>query len=64
MELGELKKEQVNFLCGFFGRYSIDSPEVLEAYAVIDSYSESMGRPMGKMMYGLPLSLMSQAQSF
>jgi tRNA(fMet)-specific endonuclease VapC len=45
---GKLKKERVNFLCGFFGRYSIDSPEVLEVYAVIDSYSESMGRPMGK----------------
>lgn len=45
---GKFKKDQVNFLCGYFGRYGIDSPEVIEAYAVIDSYSESAGRPMGK----------------
>ncbi len=45
---GKFKKEQMNFLCGFFGRHTIDSPDVLEAYAAMDSYSESVGRAMGK----------------
>ncbi len=45
---GNAKKDDIRFLCGFFSRYSIDSLEVLDAYAVIDAYSESVGRPMGK----------------
>jgi len=45
---GEFKKNQLDFLCGFFGRYAIDNSEVIEAYAAIDAYSESVGRPMGK----------------
>ena len=45
---GNSKKDDIRFLCGFFGRYSIDSLEILEAYAVIDAHSESVGRPMGK----------------
>lgn len=45
---GDSKKGYIRFLCGFFSRYSIDSLEVLEAYAVIDAHSDSVGRSMGK----------------
>jgi tRNA(fMet)-specific endonuclease VapC len=45
---GAANKDEIQFLCGFFSRYSIDSLEVLEAYAVIDAYSKSVGRSLGK----------------
>ena len=40
--------DQALFYLSYFKRVSIDHPDVYEAYAVIDSYSLSIGRSMGK----------------
>jgi predicted nucleic acid-binding protein len=45
---GEERKEQMRFLLGYFDRVPVDALEIQEAYAVLDAYSESMGRTMGK----------------
>ncbi len=45
---GKPKLEQMEFLLSYFWRISINTPEVFNAYAVIDAYSESVGYSMGK----------------
>lgn len=45
---GTRKKEQAGFFLNYFNRMKIESPEVYDAYALIDSYSESVNRSMGK----------------
>jgi tRNA(fMet)-specific endonuclease VapC len=45
---GEWKRRQMAFLLDYFDRATIEADEILEAYAVLDSYSESTGRPMGE----------------
>ncbi|MGH9839059.1 MAG: PIN domain-containing protein [Blastocatellia bacterium] len=45
---GARKQDQMNFLLSYFWRLPIEKPEVYAAYATIDNYSESVGRPMGK----------------
>ncbi len=42
------KLSQMNFVLSYFQRATIDHPHILEAYAVIDSYTQSKGQPMGK----------------
>lgn len=45
---GPQKLEQMEFLLSYFWRTAINTPEVFEAYALIDAYTESVGHPMGK----------------
>jgi tRNA(fMet)-specific endonuclease VapC len=45
---GKQKLDQMHFLLGFFRRVPIEQANVLQAYATIDAYSESIGQPMGK----------------
>jgi tRNA(fMet)-specific endonuclease VapC len=45
---GTRKLDQLEFALGFFRVRSIDDPEILELYAAIDSFRESLGRKMGK----------------
>lgn len=45
---GERKKNQMRFLLQYFLRVPVDHQMVFEAYGAIDSYSESIGRSMGK----------------
>lgn len=45
---GERKKDQMRFLLQYFLRVPVDNERVFEAYEAIDSYSESIGRSMGK----------------
>ena len=45
---GEAKIEQMRYLLDHFRRIPIDPPEVMEAYAVIDAFSKSIGINMGK----------------
>jgi tRNA(fMet)-specific endonuclease VapC len=45
---GKQKLNQMHFLLSFFRRVPIERPEVLEAYATIDAYTESIARPTGK----------------
>jgi tRNA(fMet)-specific endonuclease VapC len=42
------KIEQMRYYLEYFRRVPIDVPEVIEAYAVIDSFSKSIGITMGK----------------
>lgn len=42
------KIEQMRYYLGYFRRIPIDVPEVIEAYAVIDSFSKGLGITMGK----------------
>ena len=42
------RMDQMNFLLDYFRAVSIETPDVVEAYAVIDSYSKSVGVTMGK----------------
>lgn len=42
------KTEQVDFYLGYLQRVSIDDPEIIRAYAVIDAYGHRTGRPLGK----------------
>ena len=39
---------QAAFLLGYFGRAGIDAPDVLQAYADIDTFSRNGGIRMGK----------------
>ena len=45
---GQEKTQQAYYLLSYFQRLTIDTEEVLQAYALIDAFSESIGRPMGK----------------
>ncbi|MDX1931214.1 MAG: type II toxin-antitoxin system VapC family toxin [Capsulimonadales bacterium] len=45
---GTKRVDQMRYLLAYFGRAPIDTPAMLEAYALIDSYSERIGRTMGK----------------
>jgi tRNA(fMet)-specific endonuclease VapC len=45
---GKLRLEKMEFLLSYFWRISINTPEVFNAYASIDAYSESLGISMGK----------------
>lgn len=45
---GAVKREQAAFLLGYFARAGIDVPDVLNAYAGIDTYSRGRGVKMGK----------------
>ncbi len=45
---GARKLDQLQFALGFFRIRSIDDPEIIQLYAAIDSFSESIGRKMGK----------------
>lgn len=47
-EWKEAKKKQTAFLFEYFGRVSTDKADIIEAYAVIDAFSERQGRSMGK----------------
>ena len=42
------KLDQLEFGLGFFRMQTIDAPDVIRAYALIDSFSASMGIKMGK----------------
>jgi predicted nucleic acid-binding protein len=45
---GGRKKNQMRFLLQFFLRVPVDNETVFRAYEMLDSFSESIGRPMGK----------------
>jgi tRNA(fMet)-specific endonuclease VapC len=45
---GPQKRTHMEFVLSYFWRISINTPDVFEAYAVIDAYSESKGIPIGK----------------
>lgn len=45
---GKRKKDQARFLVNYFYRVDVNLEDVFSAYATIDSYSESVGHPMGK----------------
>ncbi|MEO2089729.1 MAG: type II toxin-antitoxin system VapC family toxin [Gemmataceae bacterium] len=45
---GARRLGQVEYCLGYFPRHTIDTPRVMEMYAVIDAYCESIGQPMGK----------------
>jgi len=42
------KLKQMEFCLGYFLPVSIDDPAIIEAYAAIDAYCESIGHSMGK----------------
>jgi tRNA(fMet)-specific endonuclease VapC len=42
------KIDQVEFYLGYFQRLSIDDPEIIRAYAVIDAHGQRIGQPLGK----------------
>jgi predicted nucleic acid-binding protein len=45
---GARKVEAVQFLLQYFRVISIDDPDIVEAYAVMDAHSERTGHTMGK----------------
>jgi len=45
---GQQKREQMEFVLSYFWRIAINTPDVFEAYAAIDAFSESIGTSMGK----------------
>jgi tRNA(fMet)-specific endonuclease VapC len=45
---GEARLEQMRYYLGYFGRAPLETPAMLEAYALIDAYSERKGHTMGK----------------
>ena len=45
---GTPKRDQVEYVLSYFWRIAINKPDVFEAYALLDSYSESVGHSMGK----------------
>ena len=45
---GDKKREQAVFLLNYFRQTSIDNPDIIEAYAVIDAFSVRVGRSIGK----------------
>jgi tRNA(fMet)-specific endonuclease VapC len=42
------KIAQMEFYLGYLQRVSIDDPEIIQAYAVIDAHSHRIGQPLGK----------------
>lgn len=42
------KLSQMRFALKFFRRLTLDNPDLLDAYAIIDSYTQRIGCPMGK----------------
>ena len=48
LKWGKEKSEKAFFLLNYFVKTSIDDTDIIEAYALIDAYSESVGRSMGK----------------
>lgn len=42
------KLDQMGYYLGYFKRVSIDQPEILKAYAVIDAHGQRTGHPLGK----------------
>ena len=47
-EWGDLKRNQMNYLLGYFRVIERITPAVIDAYALIDSYSHQEGVIMGK----------------
>jgi tRNA(fMet)-specific endonuclease VapC len=45
---GDEKVRQMEFCLGYFRRISIDDPEIIRAYAVIDADSQLGGQPLAK----------------
>ena len=45
---GAAKVRQLNFYLSLFRRVPLDYPGLIDAYAVLDAHSESVGRSMGK----------------
>ena len=45
---GKERTEQVNYLLTYFQRVTIETEDVIQAYALIDTFSERAGRSMGK----------------
>jgi tRNA(fMet)-specific endonuclease VapC len=45
---GQHKIGQMEFVLSYFWRIAINTPDVFEAYAAIDAFSESIGISMGK----------------
>jgi len=45
---GDRKLDQLEFSLSFFQAQTIDHPQLIRAYAAIDSFSETVGRSMGK----------------
>ena len=45
---GRQKRDQMEFLLGYFWQLPFEMPEMFEAYALIDSFSEKNGYSMGK----------------
>jgi tRNA(fMet)-specific endonuclease VapC len=47
-EWGQAKRDQLEFVLGYFRRMTIDTPAVIEAYALMDSHLQRRGRVLGK----------------
>lgn len=45
---GQEKTDQAHYLLSYFQRATIETDEILQAYTLIDTFSERMGRSMGK----------------
>ncbi|MFO0847163.1 MAG: type II toxin-antitoxin system VapC family toxin [Gemmataceae bacterium] len=45
---GEAKLDQMEYALGYFDRVSITNPDVIQAYAVIDSHFQRRGQTLGK----------------
>lgn len=45
---GKEKTDQAHFLLTYFQRTTIETEEILQAYALIDTFSERLGRSLGK----------------
>ncbi|MCW3051997.1 MAG: hypothetical protein JWN14_1167 [Chthonomonadales bacterium] len=45
---GQEKTDQAHYLLTYFQRVTIETEEILQAYALIDTFSERIGRSMGK----------------
>jgi tRNA(fMet)-specific endonuclease VapC len=48
LKWGQSKSDQARFLLNYFKKVSIDDGDIIEAYAVLDAYSTTTGRSMGK----------------
>lgn len=42
------KTDQMEFYLGYFKRVTIDDPDLIRAYAVIDAHGQRTGHPLGK----------------
>ncbi len=45
---GNQKRDQALYFLDYFRQISIDHPDIVEAYAVMDAFSAHVGRSMGK----------------